>query len=49
MIFAFWENYNEMMIIHNDQIIMIKASLILMDDIEIIDAYRLMKIDSFAD
>ncbi|MDD5213363.1 MAG: hypothetical protein PHG82_02985 [Candidatus Gracilibacteria bacterium] len=49
IIFAFWENYNEMMIIHNDQIIMIKASLILMDDIEVIDAYRLMKIDSFAD
>ncbi len=49
LIFAFWENYNEMLIIHNDQIIIIKASLILMDDIEIIDAYRLMKIDSYAD
>lgn len=49
IIFAFWENYNEMLIIHNDQIIIIKASLILMDDIEVIDAYRLMKIDSFAE
>lgn len=49
LIFAFWENYHEILIIHNDQIIIIKASLILMDDIEIIDAYRLMKIDSYAD
>lgn len=49
IIFAFWENNNEILIIYNDQIIIIKASLILMDDIEIIDAYRLMKIDSYAD
>ena len=49
IIFAFWENNNEILIIYNDQIIIIKASLILMDDIEVIDAYRLMKIDSFAE
>ena len=49
IIFAFWENNNEILIIHNDQIIIIKASLILMDDIEVIDAYRLMKIDSYAE
>lgn len=49
IIFAFWENNNEILIIYNDQIIIIKASLILMDDIEVIDAYRLMKIDSYAE
>lgn len=46
---AFLEYYNEMLIIHLDQIIIIKSSLILMDDIEIIDSYRVMKFDSYAD
>lgn len=49
IIFAFWENNNEILVIYNDQIVIIKASLILMDDIEVIDAYRLMKIDSYAE
>lgn len=46
---TFLEYYNELLIIHQDQIIIIKASLILMDDIEIIDSYRVMKFDSYAD
>ena len=35
------------MIIQDDHVAIIKASLILKDDIEIIDSYRVMKIDAF--
>lgn len=39
--------YNELLLVYDDKIILIKCSLILRDDIEIIDAYRVMKIDAF--
>ena len=34
-----------MIVVYKDQIVMIKCSLILRDDIEIVDAYRIMKVD----
>lgn len=46
---TFLQYYNEVLIIHWDQIIIIRSSLFLMDDIEIIDSYRVMKFDSYAD
>ncbi|MDD4151343.1 MAG: hypothetical protein PHR68_01900 [Candidatus Gracilibacteria bacterium] len=46
---TFLQYYNEVLIIHGDQIIIIRSSLFLMDDIEIIDSYRVMKFDSYAD
>ncbi len=41
------EYNNNLLIIKNDHIIILKASLILQDDIEIIDSYRVMKVDAF--
>lgn len=46
---TFLQYYNEVLLIHWDQIIIIKSSLILMDDIEILDSYRVMKFDSYSD
>jgi len=41
------EYNNNLIIIQKDHIIILKASLILQDDIEIIDSYRVMKVDAF--
>jgi hypothetical protein len=41
------EYYNDLIILHKDQIIILKSSLILKDDMEIIDIYKVMKIDWF--
>lgn len=41
------EYNNNLLIIQKDHIIILKASLILQDDIEFIDSYRVMKIDAF--
>lgn len=40
--------YNNVIILYRDQIIIIKSSLILQDDMEIIDIYKIMKMDSFS-
>lgn len=39
--------YNELILVYDDKITIIKCSLVLRDDIEIIDAYRVMKTDAF--
>lgn len=36
------------MIVYKDQIVSIKCSLLFRDDIEIIDAYRIMKVDGYS-
>lgn len=41
------EYYNDLIILHKDQIIILKSSLILKDDMEIIDIHKVMKIDWF--
>lgn len=40
--------YFDLIVIYKDQIVMIKCSLILRDDIEIVDAYRIMKVDGYS-
>lgn len=40
--------YFDLIVIYKDQIVMIKCSLILRDDIEIVDAYRIMKVDWYS-
>jgi hypothetical protein len=40
--------YFDLIVIYKDQIVMIKCSLILRDDIEIVDAYRVMKVDGYS-
>ncbi len=42
------EYYHTLIIITNEQILIISCSLIMKDDIESIDAYRIMKIDAFS-
>ena len=41
------EYHNNLIIIQDDHIVIIKSSLFFKDDFEIIDSYRVMKIDSF--
>ena len=41
------EYYNDLIILHKDQIIILKSSLILKDDMEIIDIHKVIKIDWF--
>ena len=40
--------YFDLLIIYKDQIVTIKCSLFLRDDIEIVDAYRIMKVDGYS-
>jgi hypothetical protein len=40
--------YNDLVIMERDQIIILKSSLILIDDMEIIDIYKIVKMDSFS-
>lgn len=47
-ILALIEYYNNLIIIKDDQLIILKCSLILQDDVEVIDAYRVMKLDCYA-
>ncbi len=42
------EYLNKLIIITNEEIIFIRSSLILKDDIEVLDLYRVMSIDSFS-
>lgn len=39
--------YNNIIVIGKDNIIQIKCSLFLQNDIEVIDSYRIVKVDSF--
>lgn len=48
LILTLIDYYHNLIIIKNDQIIIIECSLLLKDDIEIIDSYRIMKIDAFS-
>jgi len=40
--------FNNIIVIHKDQFFIIKSSLILRDDIENIDIYKIIKVDSFS-
>lgn len=40
--------YNNIVIIGKDNIILVKCSLFLQNDIEVIDCYRIVKVDSFS-
>jgi len=40
--------YYDLIVVYQDQIVMIKCSLILQDDIEIVDAYRIVKVDWYS-
>ena len=42
------EHYNYLFIIKNDQIFVINCSLIMRDDIEVIDSFKIIKVDSFS-
>lgn len=48
LILSFIYYYFDLIVIYKDQIVMIKCSLILRDDIEIVDAYRVMKVDWYS-
>ena len=48
LILTFVDFFHNLLIIQKDQIIIINCSIILKDDIEIIDSYRVMKIDTFS-
>ncbi len=48
LILSFIYYYFDLVVIYKDQIVMIKCSLILRDDIEIVDAYRIMKVDGYS-
>ncbi|MCP4523174.1 MAG: hypothetical protein GY828_03065 [Candidatus Gracilibacteria bacterium] len=40
--------YFDLLVVYKDQIVMIKCSLLFRDDIEIIDSYRVMKVDGYS-
>ncbi len=42
------EHYNYLFIIKDDQIFIINCSLIMRDDIEVIDSFKIIKVDSFS-
>lgn len=48
LILGFIEYYHYLFIIKDDQIFIINCSLILRDDIEVIDSFKIIKIDSFS-
>ena len=48
LILSFIYYYFDLIVIYKDQIVMIKCSLFLRDDIEIVDAYRIMKVDGYS-
>mgnify|MGYP006999714560 FL=1 len=48
LILSIIEYYFDLMIVYKDQIVSIKCSLLFRDDIEIIDAYRIMKVDGYS-
>ena len=48
LVLALIEYYNYMFIIKDDQIIIINSSFILRDDIEIIESYKIIKMDSYS-
>lgn len=48
LIFAIISYYNNIIIIWKDNIIQIKCTLFLQNDIEVIDSYRIVKVDSFS-
>ncbi len=41
------EYYNDLIILHEDQIIILKSSLIMKDDMEVIDIHKVIKVDWF--
>lgn len=41
------QHYNNLLIFYNDHLVVIKSSFILIDDIEILDVYKVTKIDTF--
>lgn len=48
LIFALIEYYNHLFIIKGDQIFIIDATIILKDDIEIIEAFKIIKLDAYS-
>lgn len=47
-IFGAIEYFNYLFIIHNDQIFIINSSLILRNDIEVVDAFKIVKLDAYS-
>lgn len=47
LIIYFIEYYNKIIIITNEEIIFLRSTLILRDDLEVLDLYRIMSIDTF--
>lgn len=48
LILWFIEYYNYLFIIHKDQIFIINSSFILRNDVEVIDAFKIIKIDAYS-
>lgn len=42
------QHYNNLLIFHDDHLVVIKSSFILVDDIEILDVYKVTKIDTYS-
>lgn len=47
-IFGAIEYFNYLFIIHNDQIFIINSSLIMRNDIEVVDAFKIVKLDAYS-
>lgn len=47
LIIYFIEYYNKIIIITNEEVIFLRSTLILRDDLEVLDLYRIMSIDTF--
>ena len=47
ILYLIYYSYN-LIVIFKDQIVLIKCSLLLRDDLEIVDAYRIVKVDGFS-
>lgn len=41
------QHYNNLLIFYNDHLVVIKSSFILIDDIEVLDVYKVTKIDTY--
>ena len=48
LILWFIQYYNNIIIISKDSLVILHCSLILQDDVEVIDAYRIVKVDSYS-
>ncbi|MDD5769827.1 MAG: hypothetical protein PHE25_02575 [Candidatus Gracilibacteria bacterium] len=49
LILGLIEHFNNLFVIYNDQIFIIDASLIMKNDLEIIDTFKIVKLDAYSD